>query len=175
MADSRLSQHRIDVLIRRIASGSYRPSAGEVKQILEKIAAAPFDPKQAPVPPPLVGTSYLDFDLGDHAPAAIVHLIQRVIGDEQWRRGTTLSQYLDDLQAAVRSRDARLAIYWRRGGAIAATLTPTGAVVPPGRLGDDTLPALFVVYSADRGIILSGYQVSGLETVGIPEDVIWLT
>jgi hypothetical protein len=30
------------------------------------------------------------------------------------------------------------------------------------------------VYSADRGIILSGYQISGLETAGIPESVQWL-
>jgi hypothetical protein len=30
---------------------------------------------------------------------------------------------------------------------------------------------LFVVYSADRGIILSGYQASSLSRIALPEDV----
>jgi hypothetical protein len=174
VVDPRLSRHPVDILIRQIVAGQWRATESDVEQIVARMAAAPFDPKLEPVPPPLVGASYLEYDLADHGPAPIVHLVQRVIGDDQWRSGTTLSQYLDDLRMAVRSPHARLTVYRRRSGAIAATLTPTASVVSPENLGGDPLPGLFVVYSADRGIILSGYQVSGLETVSIPGDALWL-
>jgi hypothetical protein len=33
---------------------------------------------------------------------------------------------------------------------------------------------LLVVYSGDRGIILTGYQIAGIQAVAIPEDARWL-
>ncbi len=36
----------------------------------------------------------------------------------------------------------------------------------------DSLPMVLVVYSADRGIILSGYQVSSLDRTGIPQEAL---
>ena len=44
----------------------------------------------------------------------------------------------------------------------------------PGRLGPEALPWVLVVFSADRGTIVSGYQVSSNPPSNIPEDGLWL-
>ena len=67
-----------------------------------------------------------------------------------------------------------LGVYERRGGSIAVTLTPTRDVVPVERQGDEPYPNLLVVFSADRGIILTGHLVAGLQTTSIPENARWL-
>ena len=36
------------------------------------------------------------------------------------------------------------------------------------------LPHLLVLYAADRGMIVSGYQFSGRETLAIPQEARWL-
>ena len=42
------------------------------------------------------------------------------------------------------------------------------------RLGPEALSWILVVYSADRGTIVSGYQVSSNPPSNIPEDGLWL-
>ncbi len=57
---------------------------------------------------------------------------------------------------------------------MAASLAPTREAVPASRQGSLSLPWLFVVYSADRGIIVTGYQVASLDEISIPEGTRWL-
>lgn len=92
--------------------------------------------------------------------------------DEQWAGGTTEQEYLDDLHAATRDSQAQLVIYLRRGGPIAAVFAPN--VVPAHRRGTNAEPWLFIVYAANHGTIISGYQVSGMQTLSIPGDAQWL-
>ena len=99
--------------------------------------------------------------------------MQRVIGDDQWAVGTTEAEYLADLRRAVRTAGSRLVTYSARGGALAASFGPN--TVPASRRGASAEPWLFVVYSADRGILISGYQASSLQAVRIPGDALWLT
>src|SRR5262249_7886528 len=99
---------------------------------------------------------------------------QRVLVDRQWAVGTTAAEYLADLRSALRHPGAQLVIYDRRGGPIAATVTPVDAGLPPARRGHRWLPFLLVVYSAERGIMVTGYQISGLAEVSIPAGVRWL-
>ena len=146
----------------------------EVQQILAHMAAAPFDPRDQAVPATLQGVSYLGRTLGPREPRHLVLLVQRVIGDSQWAYGTTEAEYLADLRAAVRHMLARLVVYERRGGFHAATLTPTAMILPIQRRGPQWLPLLYVVHSADRGTISSGYQASALTTLSIPGDALWL-
>ena len=61
-----------------------------------------------------------------------------------------------------------------RGGPIATTMTPTTQVIPTRRRGARSLPILLVIYSADRGMIISGYQVSAVGLVRIPAEARWL-
>ena len=146
--ERKLSKHPTDVLIRALAQRQLNPTAQNVIHIVERMAEAPF-------------------------PTVSSHLWRR-LRDEQWSRDTTEDQYLDDLRRAVRHRDTRICIYQRRGGNLAAALAATHLVVQPCRLGDCSEQLLFVVYSADRGIIISGYQVSSLEALGLPKEVVWL-
>jgi hypothetical protein len=98
--------------------------------------------------------------------------VKRVLVEEQWIEGTTAAKYLADLREAVRSPDARLVVYRRRGGPLAAVLAPN--TVPVLRRGPKPQPFLYVVYSADRGIIVSGYQASGLAEINVPAGARWL-
>lgn len=147
-SEAELSSHPADRLIRAIIRGGAVPSAADTQRILRRMSEAPL-------------------------PATQYHLRRR-LDDEQWRLHTTEQQYLDDIRNAIRDLPARLGLYERRGGTIAAIVTETARVVPAERLGPVWLPVFFVAYSADRGIILTGYQASTIGRLSVPEDVQWL-
>lgn len=168
------SQHPADRLIRELIQTRRNVGAGEIERIIERVATSPFDPRVLPVPGRLRGLTYRGRPLGDRSPTLTTHLVQRVVADGQGADGATEAVYLAGLRLAVQEPLARLLVYPRRGGHIAATLTATDQVVPLERRGPRPLPLLYVVYSADRGIIISGYQASSLLTLSIPGDTLWL-
>lgn len=174
MDDARLSQHPVGRLIRELVRTGRAATTGDVRGIIERLAATPFDRGIVPVPTSLRGVAYQHHVLGAREDTLIYHLVKRVGGERQWPEGTTVDTYLDDLRRAVLAPAARLGLYERRGGHIAVTLTPTAEVLEVARRTPDSLPMLLVVYSADRGIILSGYQVSSLDRTGIPQEALWL-
>ena len=57
---------------------------------------------------------------------------------------------------------------------MAAAVSRTDAVIPTARQGSGFQPFVLVVYSADRGVVISGYQFSNFARVSIPPDAIWL-
>lgn len=146
----------------------------EIEQIVESMATASFDPRPVRVRVEERGASYQGHTLGSRSDSLMYHLIKRVVIERQWVSGTTANEYLEDLRRAVRDPAARLCVYDRRGGPVAATVTATHLVLPPERLGEGALLNLLVVYSADRGIIVSGYQFSSLARTGIPQEARWL-
>jgi hypothetical protein len=160
-------------LIRDLIHSGRAATPGEVEQIIKRMATAPFDESTVHVRLEHRGLTYQGATLGARADALTYHLIKRVVIERQWSHGTTATQYLDDLRRAIHNPAARLTVYGRRGGSIAAVLAPT-AVVPAQRRADESWPDLLVIYSADRGIILSGYQFSRLERTGIPRGARWL-
>lgn len=145
----RSSQDPADVVIRELIRSGRPATPSEVDRITRHLEQAPF-------------------------PSARTHLAKRTQQDRQWVIGTTEQEYLDDLRGAIRDDKSRLAVYDRRGGPIAAVLTETERIVEPNRRGMDWMRWLLVVYSADRGIILSGYQASSMQTIILPKDVRWL-
>ena len=169
-----LSRHPTDRLIRDLIETGRRVTPEEIERIIERMATAPFEPRVRRVRPRERGASYLGQTLGAQARSLAYHLIKRVVLEKQWAEGTTEEQYLSDLRRAVRSPDARLAVYRRQTGAIAATLCPTSTALPPVRRGADAVGLLLVVYSADRGIMISGYQISALDQANIPQEALWL-
>jgi hypothetical protein len=84
-----------------------------------------------------------------------------------------VEEYLDDLHQVVRSQRVRIAVYERRGGCLAAALAVNE--IPIEHRGVDALPWVLVVFSADRGTIVSGYQTSTDLLTNIPGDALWLT
>ncbi len=145
-----VSQHPVDQLVRTIWRGRREASAGELGRIVERVAEAPFTSEAS----------------------LVAHLTKRIEVEGQWRPGTTAERYLSDLRASVRDPDAQMLTYVRRGGLILAALTPNR--IPEERLGPQSLPLLFVLYSVDRGRLVTGYQASSLATIAVPEDVWWL-
>lgn len=171
--DASVSQHPADRLIRDLIRTGRPVTEEEVGRIIERLASAPFDPRTVPVGVRQRGLVYRRVILGARADSVAYHLAQRVLQDKQWAPGTTADQYLDDLRRGVRA-SSRLLVYHRRGGAIAATVTPTDDVVPVTRRGSRALANLLVIYAADRGTIISGYQFSALDKIGIPQEARWL-
>lgn len=169
-----LSQHPVDQLIRELIDTRRPATPDEIRQIVDRMAAVPFGSGQIPVPRKYRGLIYLGYTLGSSDDALVLHLTQRVVAEGQWVVGTSAGEYVGDLRRAVRAPSARLAVYLRRGGHVATVVCRTADVVSPERLGPGTLPWLIVVYSADRGILVSGYQFSSFATVSIPEDALWL-
>lgn len=174
MSGDPLSRHPADQLIRELIATGRAATEEEVARIVARLATAPFDPRVLPVPAALRGARLGGRTLGHHEPAVTIHLAQRVIGDGQWSAATTEADYLADLRRGIGDPSARLVIYKRRGGPIAATLTPADRALPSDRRGPKSPPWLYVVYAVDRGIIVSGYGASGPQTLSIPEDARWL-
>jgi hypothetical protein len=160
-------------LIRELVRTRRPASYDEVEQMLARMATAPFLSRPLAVPPADRGAEYQGKPLGRRADSGTYHLVKRVVIEEQWADGTTLDSYLNDLRRAVRDPSARLVVFERRGGALAATVTPTERVLTPERRGAQTLPHLLVIYSADRGMIVTGYQFSAVERVGISQEATW--
>ena len=100
------------------------------------------------------------------------HLVKRVVSERQWAYGTPAEAYLADLREAAQVLDGRLALYFRRGGHMAAVLVRNR--LDPAKLGSEPLPRLLVVFSADRGTMVSGYQISSVALSNIPGDALWL-
>ena len=143
-----LSSDPTDVLIRNLIQTGRGATAEEIDQIVNRMAEAKF-------------------------PTSTQHLAKR-LDDKQWTAETSVEDYVSDLRRAIQDESARLSVYKRRGGNLAGILTETERIVPEQRRGDQWDPLLVVVYSADRGIILSGYQAHSLETIALPKDVRWL-
>jgi hypothetical protein len=169
-----ISQHPTDRLIRELIQTGHLPLQGERAQIIERIAAAPFDPRVLPVRQRHRGLTYAGQTLGDRAPALIYHVVQRVVVDRQWGSSTGATDYLEDLHRSVLWPSALLAVYARRGGHTATVLTGTEDVLPAARRGPEWLPEFAVIYSADRGTIVTGYQFSSLATLALPDELRWL-
>jgi len=163
----------MDSLIRELVRTGREATSEEVARIVERIAMAPFEPRRVGVRPKDQGREYLGRQLGAREGSLFYHLVKRVLFEKQWAYGTTEDEYLGDLRRAVRHQSARIAVYKRWGGIIAAVLSTTD-VIPGIRRGELQLAYLLIVYSADRGIIVSGYQISNIGAASIPEDALWL-
>ena len=174
MPDPELSGHPIDLLIRELIETHRNADPDEIGRILDRIATAEFDNRLVRTRSGERGLIYSDRRLMRWDNSLFVHLVRRVVGGEQWAPGTTAEEYVHDLRRAPRVQGAALAVYARRGGSIAAVLAPTALVVPAGRLGSRAYPTLTVIYSADRGIIVTGYQAPSRAELAIPEVARWL-
>ncbi len=172
--DDPISQHPVDRLIRALIGAGRAATPDDAGRIVARMATVPFDPRVVRVKAEHRGLSYQGQRPDARADALTYHLAQRVVLDEQWVRGTTAQQYVADLRQAVCSATARLIVFERRGGFIAATITETDRVISAERQGPSVLSNLLVVYSADRGTILTGYQFSTLTQTGIPRGARWL-
>jgi len=169
-----LSQHPVDQLIRELVDTGRAATDADVVRIIERMASVPFASHTIRIDLDERGASYQGVVLGTLADSFTYHLIKRVAIEQQWADGTTGDDYLQDLRRAIRDTEAHLTVYSRRGGVVAAIIVPTARILPPERCGDRPEQSIIVIYSTDRGRIISGYQFSSLAVTGIPQEARWL-
>lgn len=162
----------VDQLIRDLLVRERTANEEEIAAIIARLASAPFNDQLVSVPRMYRGLHHPGPPLGNRERSLRLHLTVRVVKDRQWSEETDESTFLDDLHEAVRHHAARLILYHRRGGALAAVLSPNN--ISREHLGPGALPLVYVIYSADRSTIVSGYQASDITTISIPGEAQWL-
>lgn len=161
-----VSQTPVDRLIRELSETGREASADELDTILRRLAAASFSRRELRTP------SYLQELAGERADSLTIHWAKHVRLEQQWAENVSTGEYLRHLQAAVIHPEAHLVVYNPPRGPVAAVLAPN--TIPAERLGESALSHLWVVYGANFGRLLAGYQVSGLEYVTIMGEATWL-
>jgi hypothetical protein len=129
------SPHPVDQLIMRLIRDEIEASPEDVDRIVQRMAAAPFNRRPTRVLSRDRGMAYGDIVLGRLADPLELHLVKRVVYEEQWAFGTTADEYLNGLRAAVLHPEARLMVYERAGDLVASTISPTADIVPASRRG----------------------------------------
>jgi hypothetical protein len=163
----------VDDLIQDLCRQPRQPTVIEMAQIRDRLSSAPFSTQTVRVPVRDRGYVYLGQRLESRASSDFLHLVRRVVIDRQWAHGTTIDEYLSDLRQLALVPSSDFVVYDRGQGPIAAVIGPNST--PPERLGPMALPYLFVVYSADRSCIITGYQISDIRELHVSDGPLWLT
>lgn len=166
-------RHPADDRIREIVSRGHSPQPADLQLIRDRMSTAPFSHQILSVPAVDRGLMYQVRAIQPRDDAAFVHLVRWVVKDGQWAMGTTITEYVEDLHSVVRDSATRIVVYDFGRGPVAAAFGPNAT--PAERRGINPEHFAYVVYSADRSCIITGYQVSGLSSVSIPKDAQWLT
>lgn len=162
-----------DALIRELIAFPERTATvEELDQILEHIARASFNMKMIDVPVELVGLELLERELRAREDSLTAHVAARVLRDKQWHEGGTKEDFLSDIKRAVSHPDAALAVYEARRTNFAGVVAPN--TVPAGRRGSDAGDYIVVLYSADRGRIITAYQAKDVYSTRIPKRARWI-
>ena len=85
----RLSDHPADRLIRELIQTRRDGEANEIERILDRIATAEFDSRIVRVPVAERGVSYGNRRLLARDDSLFVHLVRRVVINQEWAMGTT--------------------------------------------------------------------------------------
>lgn len=165
------SNHPTDRMIRDIVVSRRQAAPAEIQDIVTRMATAPFGSATVKVPQRMHGRVIEGKVLGRRVSSLTYHVAKRV-DDGQWEAGLTAAHYMRDIRQAVRHSAAGLAVYRRRGGTIALSMSPN--TIEDNRLGMKPQPYVVVVYSADRGILVTAYQASSLAKISMGVDVRWL-
>ena len=78
-----MSQHPTDLLIRELIGTQRAATADDIRQIIDRIAAAPFEPRTLGVPNDERGMVYLNRVTGAREDSLFYHLFKRVVVEGQ--------------------------------------------------------------------------------------------
>ncbi len=162
----------VHLLIGEIIQAKRIATSEEIERIINCVASAPFSNQLMRVPDEHQGRMYLGQTVGTTTDSLTAHLLKRIFVNGQWAPGTTSKQFLTDIRSALGHDSTRLVLYQRRGGYIAGVLSEN--VTPEHRRGRNALSLLYIVYSVDRGSIITAYQASTVQEISIPGDALWL-
>ncbi len=118
-------------LITALIRGERQIAQEDISRVVAHMAKAPFASRPIRVAPELQGKEYLGQQLGRTAPSYFAHLAKRVLLDRQWRYGTTVEEYFNDLRSAIRHPGTHIAAFVSHGvyrvGALKPQHCPRGA------------------------------------------------
>lgn len=160
-------------LIRELLDLKRVATREEIQKVLAQVRQAPFRSGAIRVDVDVQGARVLGRTLGKREPSSIAHLAKRVLVEKQWADDTTPEQYLADLHGIADDPAVCIVIFRSRDGQHMLGLWAPNHI-PAERLGEGSQRYLWVLYSADYGTITTGYQVSSLDRVAIPEGARWL-
>jgi len=145
----------------------------EMQRVLDHMAKAPFSLRSVSVDRSIRGRVFQSRILGDKEPSIIAHLAKRVLVEQDWADDVTPVEYLDHLRSVIDDPALRKAVYLSKDKRLFVGLLAPNRI-PEARLGKNHSALLWVVYSADYGTIVTGYQVRGIEEITLPKDARWL-
>lgn len=142
---------------------------------MARIATAPFN-MDIQNPHPVERTlTHQGNALGARVDSLTLHLVRRVEAEKQWAVGTTAGEYVGHLHQAAQEDSGHIALFRQWGiRDIVAIIVPTHRVLEMRQRGPKWEPNLVVLYRADRGMLISGYQFSTMDAIHIPDDALWL-
>lgn len=172
---ARRGEHAIDRLIRQLADDPRAlPTDEQIRQIARRVASAPFNPQFADMLP-VADADYLGRPIAARGPSLFQHLVKRVLINQQWVYGTTADQLLDDFRRTATAPSSRFGVSKRGPASTLIVQAATDQVVSTAHRGPQAGPHILVFYSANRGMIVSGYQVDDVTLVAVTRHVRWLT
>ena len=140
-----------------------RPLVGaEIQQLIAHVVSTPFSSRTLKINQWL-HTELQRRDVNIQSltmPSIELHLLKRIYFDQQWPSGTTATQYLHDLQQAVRHPGCQIWTYRWIGEAFVGFFAPSHIQHVP---KPESL--IFIAYSATYDRIKTGYQVTGTDAV----------
>jgi hypothetical protein len=157
------SDHPTDRLLRDLIRSPRAVTAAEVADIRARISAAPFNPHGVTTSELVRGRIYLGRTVRPWEESPFSHLVQRVLVQQQWADGTTIHEYLQDLHEAARDPAGAIFAGVLNGRPTVQVIAPNH--IPTLRLGRGSRPWIAVIYSPNRGMLVSGYQVRRLRGV----------
>ena len=166
-------QDEANRLIREWLDPKRAPTEAELKLVLDHVAKAPFSSRLVPVDRDIRGKDFQGLVLGASEPSIVAHLAKRVLAEEQWARDVTADEYVAHLHNVAGDPDLQVAVYVGKDRRLCLGLFAPNRI-PRSRLGPRAEPFIWALYLADYGTMASGYQVSGIESITLPEDVRWL-
>jgi hypothetical protein len=172
LREAKLSPNETDRLVRRLIRSGRVATAQEVEQIAGRVAQAPFNTGLV-LSGDEANVEYLGRTTKDRDDAGWVHLVKRVETEKQWRNGTSLNEYVSDLQRVAINAE-KIAVYRRRGGSIVLLWARTDEVIAEDHKGLNAKSEIITIYSADRGMIITGYQIKHISEVSLGENLQWL-
>jgi len=155
-------QHPIDRLIFDLVASERKASHSEIKKIIAHIAQAPFSHHPIKIDRRLVGRAYLGqvLEPTTRLPSIEAHLLKRVYVEQQWNEETTLEKYVSHLRQAVKHPASLIWTYEHRGIPCVGILSPSHVQNAP-----NPEKFIFVVYNAGFGVIMTGFQASGIDAI----------
>jgi hypothetical protein len=165
------SEHEVDCLIRGIVAG-VSEEKGDLERVVEHVRKAEFASHRVRVASRIVGQEFQGSVLMKKEKSLLAHLAKRVLADDQWSANTSAGDYVRHLREAAADPDAKVVVYERGNRRFAGFYVPNK--IPKSFLGSEADSHVWVVYDADHGKIVSGYQVESLDKVDTGKRTIWL-